>query len=175
MRFVNRLLAAVLGLLLLVGGVLVAVEILLAGLQQDPVLIPWAQWAESTRTTAWATPVVRTISLLVLLGGLLLLFAQLRRGRPRALPLHGNDELDAEVDRRSLERSLERAAEEVDGVTGAKARCGSRKIDLTADTTRSRFEEVREAVSRAADERIATVGLATRPAVTVDVRRAGHR
>ena len=175
MRFINRLLAAVLGLLLLVGGVLVAVEVLLAGLQQDPVLIPWERWAETTRTTAWATPVVRTISLLVLLGGLLLLFAQLRRGRPRTLPLHGNDELEAEVDRRSLERSLERAAEEVDGVRAAKARCGSRKINLTADTTRSRAEEVREAVSRAANERIATIGLATKPAVTVNVRRTGRR
>ncbi|HEX6336838.1 MAG TPA: DUF6286 domain-containing protein [Jiangellaceae bacterium] len=128
MRAANRLLSLLLGLVLLLGGLLVAVEAVLAALGQASLLIPVDRWYEFLTETEVGDRGVLIVSLAVALLGLILVVAEMRRWPPTRLPVH----LEAAdgrwwVARRSAENRLESAAEDVTGVVGARAKLRARQ------------------------------------------------
>ena len=174
MRIANRVLAAVLGLALLVGGLIVAVEIVVAGFDRRPWVLPHDEWYRSARLRTWDSAPPRWIFIGLVAAGLALLLFQLARRRPTALAL-GPGAVPADVGRRSLERSLAREATRVDGVAAAKARIGKDKAEVTASSTRRQTGELEPVVSQAVDRRLASIGVARPPAVRVKVQGRGDR
>src|SRR3954468_18761586 len=85
MRLVNRLLAALLSLALIVAGVLVVVEVVAQRLGRGPAIVDWPRLHDWARRTPWQQGGVRVASSLLVLAGLVLLAAELRRGRPSRL------------------------------------------------------------------------------------------
>jgi len=173
-RVANRVLAAVLALALLVGGLIVAVEIVVAGFDRRPWALPHDDWYRSARLRTWDSAPPRWIFIGLVAAGLLLLGVQLARRRPTALALTPGA-VPADVGRRSLERSLTREATSVDGIAAAKARVGKEKAAVVASSNRRQTDDLEPVVSHALDRRMAAIGLARPPAVRVKVQGRSDR
>jgi hypothetical protein len=174
MRVLNRVLAAVLALALLVGGLLVAVEIVVAAFGRRPWVVPHDQWYRSARGRSWQSAPPRWIFIGLVVAGMVLLFSQLARRRPRALALTPGA-VPADLGRRSLERALVREASRIDGVAGAKARVDGDKAEVVATTNRRLTAELQPRLVTALDGRLQSLGLARPPAVRVKVHGRGDR
>lgn len=174
MRLVNRVLAAVLGLTLLVGGLLVATEIVIAGFGRRPWVVPYDRWYASARMRSWDSAPPRWIFLGLVAAGLALLVVQLLGRRPAALAL-APGAAPADVGRRSLEKSLAREAARVDGVAGAKARIAKDNAQVEAWSSRRQTEDLPPRVAAALDRRLSALGLARPPAVRVKVEGRAPR
>ncbi len=174
MRIANRVLAAVLGLALLVGGLIVAVEIVVAGFDRRPWVLPHDEWYRSARLRTWDAAPPRWIFIGLLVAGLALLLLQLARRRPSALALTPGA-VPADVGRRSLERSLAREAARVDGIAAAKAKVRKERAEVVATSGRRQAGDLPPVVTEALDRRLTTVGLARPPEVRVKVQGRPER
>ena len=116
-----RVLSALFALLLVVGGLLVAVEIVLAQLGRPAWLIPWPAWAGWLDGQTLATFTIRLLLAGLVVVGLVLLILALRLGKPRrlALPATGSN-LHMSIARRALQQNL--------ADTAARARGGGQRI-----------------------------------------------
>ena len=174
MRIANRVLAAVLALALLVGGLLVAAEIVVAGFDRRPWVLPHDRWYTSARMRSWESAPPRWIFIGLVVAGLLLLVLQLTRRRPTALALTPGA-VPADVGRRSLEKALVREASRVDGVAAAKAKVNEDKVEVVASSNRRQTAELEPRVTEALARRMGSVGLARPPGVRVKVQGRGDR
>ena len=174
MRVANRVIAAVLALGLLVGGLLVAVEIVVAGFDRRPWVLPHDDWYRSSRTRAWESAPARWIFIGLVAAGLLLLLLQFARRRPTALAL-APGAVPADLGRRSLERSLAREAAAVDGVAAAKAKVDDDRVDVVATSNRRQTGDIQPRVTQALDRRMGALGLARPPSVRVKVHGRSER
>ncbi|MER7441185.1 DUF6286 domain-containing protein [Micromonospora avicenniae] len=118
MRTANRLATLLLAVVLLVGGVLLAVEALLSAAGRPALFVDLAGWAATLGGTRWDEPAVRAAAIAVLLLGLCLLAAELRRWTPLRVDAGAGWHLH----RRCLERRLTVAAASVPGVRRARVR-----------------------------------------------------
>ena len=174
MRIANRVVAAVLALGLLVGGVLVAVEIVVAGFDRRPWVLPHDDWYESARERTWESAPARWIFIGLIAAGLVLLLMQLARRRPTALALTPGA-IPTDLSRRSLEKALVREATRVDGVSAAKAKVREDRADVVASSNRRQTADLEPAVTSALDRRMGALGLARPPTVRVKVQGRGDR
>lgn len=168
MRVVNRIVAAVLALALLAGGVLVAAEIVVAAFGRDPWVVPHDRWYRSLLDHSWDDDASRWVFIGLVAAGLALLALQVARRRPGTLPLSAGG-APADLGRRSLERSLVRSATSVDGVSRAKVRVSPDRADVKAVTNRRQVAEVEPRLSQAVEQRVRALGLARKPQVKVHV------
>ncbi len=174
MRIANRVVAAVLALGLLAGGLLVAVEIVVAGFDRRPWVLPHDRWYDSARARMWQDAPPRWIFIGLVVAGLLILLLQFARRRPTALPLTPGA-VPADVARRSLEKSLAREAARVDGVSAAKAKVDADRVDVVASSNRRQPGDLQPRVTQALDRRMGALGLARPPSVRVKVQTRGDR
>ena len=173
MRILSRLIALAVALALVVGGVLVAVEIVLAELGWQPWVVPHDQWYEEGRQNAWSSSSVRALFLALAVVGLVLLLLQATKRRPLALLMERRqDGHPVAVGRRSLEQSLVRSITRVAGVAAAKVRLSENRARVRASSNRRLPGDLEARVARAAEQRLSALKLATTPEVVV---RLGHR
>ena len=163
MALTRRILSVLLALVLLLGGLLAAFEIVLALLGRTPWLIPQEDWARRLREQTWDTSTVRAVLVGMVVVGLVLLVVGLSRGRPASLtlPTRAGDSTQVTVtaSRRGIERTLEQAVRESDGITGAKVSVSRRTANVWA-TSRSRAPgDLRAGVESALAARLADLGL----------------
>ena len=171
MRIVSRLIAVAVALALAVGGVLVAVEIVIAEIPRDPLVIPHDRWYQSARTNAWSSATARQISIGLVAAGLALLLLQLARRRPTVLAMEaGPSGHPAALNRRGIERSLVRAVSRVDGVGSAKAKISGKRTRVTASSSRRLPGDLEARVTRAAEQRLAELRLASPPPLSVSLQ-----
>ena len=131
MRLVNRLLAVLLALALATVGVLVVIEVIAERLDKAPVVVDWHRiysWAEGTSLTQGS---VRVACIVTAVLGLLLLFAELKRGRPKRLAA-ASDSVDAGYTRRGVANAISRAVNDVDGINGSVVKVRRRRIRVRA-------------------------------------------
>ena len=174
MRVANRVLAAILALALFVGGLLIAVEIVVAGFARRPWVVPHDDWYTSARLRSWESAPPRWIFIGLVVAGLALLISQLARRRATTLALAPGS-VPADLGRRSLEKSLVREASRVDGVSAAKAKVKDDRADIVASSNRRQTDDLGPKVTQALDRRMGALGLARPPAVRVKVNGRGAR
>lgn len=179
MRILNRVLAAILGLALLAGGLLVAIEIALGLLDRDPWVIPRDVWYQQFRLSDWMASWVRTMFALLCLAGGFLVALQLSRRGPQTLSLRSPEQwARAEVGRLSLQKSLARTAKSVDGIAEAKATVGTRRVVVAARTSRRDPGDLEVRVAQAVGAQLEAMQLAKQARVSVRVQprrsREGH-
>ena len=168
---VNRAVCAVLALVATVAGVLVAAEILAAGVDRGPWLVPYDRWDRWARATSWSDGDVRLASAAMLLAGAAILLVQLVRRRPDALELAaGAGGVGARVDRRGAERWLAERAGEVDGVIAARARIGRKAATVHAGTLERDTGAVARRLQEVLEAHLAQLGLERPLRVKADVR-----
>ena len=116
---------------------------------------------------------MRVLFLVLALVGLVLLLLQLKKRRPQWLPMKASrDGHPFAVSRRSVERSLVRSVERVDGVARAKARLFDSRARITASSNRRLPGDLQERVAQTAEQRLSAMKLADPPEVVV---RLTHR
>ena len=174
MRLANRVLAAVVALALFVGGLLIAVEIVVAGFDRRPWVVPHDRWYTSARLRSWESAPPRWIFIGLVVAGLALLLSQLARRRPTSLALTPGA-VPADLGRRSLERSLVREASRVDGVSAVKAKIKDDRADVVASSNRRQTDDLGPRVTQALDRKMGALGLARPPAVRVKVNGRSPR
>jgi hypothetical protein len=159
---VNRVLCTVLALITMVVGLVVAAEIIAAGFERGPWLVPYDRWDRVARTTPWANGDVRMVSAALLAVGVAILAVQIVRRRPSALPLvSGAGGATARLDRRGAERWLAERAREVAGVVdadvGIKRKVATARVRTlgpdTASVERTLHEELGSDLAALALER----------------------
>lgn len=173
LRIVDRIVAGVIALALLVGGVLIAIEIALqAAGREDPWVLPWDTWYREGTETPWSDPAVRAISVGLVVAALLLLALQIARRRPAALPVRPHrDVVDVDLDRRGLERWLEARLAKVDGVGVVNVRARRRgNVRVRADAVSRQTGPIEHRLGEAAERELADLDLVRRPSVDVKVR-----
>ncbi|HEV2888104.1 MAG TPA: hypothetical protein VGX49_14425, partial [Jatrophihabitans sp.] len=118
MRLFNRLLAALLSLALIVAGVLVVVEVVAERLGGGPAVVDWPHVYDWARRTPWQQGSVRVASILLVILGVLLLAAELKRSRPSRLAVRSST-TDAAYTRRGVAATIRSAVSDVDGINSA--------------------------------------------------------
>lgn len=171
MRIIDRVLSAVLGLALLVGGLLVAIEIVLAGLDRPPWLLAHDRWTASASTTPWSDPDLRLLFAALIVVGALLLVAEVARRRPELLPLaaQGPGVVTA-LDRREVERWLAERVERVEGVAGAGVRINTRSALVEAASVGRDTSKVDAGVRKVATDSLELLNLDHTTRLRVKVR-----
>lgn len=174
MRIVNRLLAALLALALVVIGVVVVVEVVAARLGHQPALAHWKQSYAWLHRTQWQQGSVRVVAVVLLVLGLALLIAELKR--PRVSRLAVADEVDAPDDvaftRRGVAASIRTAVAEVDGIRSAAVRVRHRTVRVRAVSAAEDVDAARtlqQPATTAAEDRLRTLQLASSPRLSVRV------
>jgi hypothetical protein len=169
-HLLNRIIATLLALALFLGGLLAVAEIILAALDRPAWLVPHQQWNSWLGGQTFSGGIVRAALVGLVLLGLLLLIAALRRGQPGALRLPGRtDGVRVSASRRGIERSLATAARRADGVRAARARARRRSVRVKAKTALRSTGDLQQPVTAAVTERLDQLGLSRvlRPRVTV--------
>ena len=175
MRIFGRMVAALLALALLIGALLVVVEILLAGLGQSPLVVPYTTWYQGALQNPWSNPALRLLFIGLIVAGLVLLYLALAARRPLGLPLkRTNDSVDALVKRKSLEGSLARSAMNVEGVSGARVKIKKAGTAQVSATTNRRVEgDMKEKIQAEVTRRLASLDLGSPTDVVVNLRTRG--
>lgn len=169
MRLVNRLLAVLLALALAIGGVLVVIEVIAERLDKPPVVVGWHRiyhWAENTSLTQGS---VRVACIVTAVLGLVLLFAELKRGRPKRLAA-ASDLVDAGYTRRGVANAISRAVNDVDGINGSAVKIRRRRIRVRARASgvaSYTADLLQEPATEAAQARVTDLELKRPPRVQV--------
>lgn len=178
MRLTNRFLAVLVALALLVFGVLVVAEIVwvlaLGGSQE--LLLPYPALAEYLAELRWDSGAARAILIGLVLVGLLLIVAELRRSKPGLLTLASSGgPVTAGVDRRTLQKAAAAAATDVDGISSARARVSRRRISVSAVSGLRDGSGLPDQVTEGMQSWVDGLNLASPPAVSVRVDEARSR
>ncbi len=178
MRLVNRLLATLLCLALIAGGVLVIAEVIAALVGAEPVVWDWRatqQWADGT---SWQNVVVRIVCVALFVLGLVLLLAEVKRPRLRRLRVAaetGTDTrpVDTAYTRRGVAAAVRAAVTGVDGVRSARVKVKRRRIRVSATTgsfNKAAVRRLDEAAADATRDTLRRLQLRSTPSVSVRTR-----
>lgn len=176
MRFLNRVLGALLALTLITAGVLVIVEVIAQSVNGQPALVHWHSALDWANRTTWNSGGVRVGAILIALFGCVLLVAELKPSRPsrfRAQPgAAEHAAIDTAYTRRGLAATVRDAVTSVDGVRSASVKVKRRSVRVTAKTStsdRGVAGALRAPVTAAADDRLHDLLLVSTPRVLVRV------
>jgi hypothetical protein len=174
MRTTNRILSALLGLVLLVAGLAVAIETALIAWGGRPAVIPADRWYASLRELRFADRPFLVTSAVVALVGLVLLILQLRPWPPERVQTSAGDSPPLSITRRSVEHRVELAAARA-GVehpdSAVRGRPGRWRVRLRGVAWPEQRDAVLAAVQAELDRLYAPPGTP----VTITLRRPARR
>jgi hypothetical protein len=173
MRIVNRLLAFVLSLAVVVAAVTLVVEVIAQRVGAGPAILDWPGLLRWAQHTTWGAAPVRVLSGGLALAGLGLLLVQLAPRRPDRLTMHSDDDAtDAAVTRRGLIRAVRSAVTDLDGVADARVTVRRRRIHVRAEAAGSEPTQVtalRDTLTQAARQCVDAFRLTRAPTLSVRV------
>lgn len=173
-RIINRLLGVIVALALIAGAAVLIVEVVGVLVGAKPVLVHWHAALDWARRTRWDASVVKTIGLVLLIVGFLLMVFELWPSRAHRLPVDSRDpSLEAAVTRRGVKQDVRAAVHEVDGATPRHVEVRPRRIRVRV---RPRFagqerQALREAVTTSVGTHLDRLQLRRRPRLAVNVDR----
>jgi Family of unknown function (DUF6286) len=180
MRHANRVLAALLSLALIVGGVLLIIEVIADRVSHRPAVVDWHPAYNWAKRTTWNTGSVRVTCVVLILLGLALLIAELKPARVSRLAADaqaGAAGIDTAYTRRGLAAAIRSAVTGVDGVRAASVKVKRRKITVAATAAaqdKAAARSLRDPISAAVRERLTALKLRRTPSVAVRVTPRSH-
>lgn len=174
MKFINRVLGALLALALIIGGLLLVVEVVAQRVGSAPVLVRWDSAYTWANKTTWESNPLRIVLIVMGIVGLVLLIAELKPPSVKRLAVANSaDNVDIAYTRRGVAGAVKGAASGVDGVRGATAVVGRRSVKVTATSTaneRSAAKSLTQGVTAAVQKQINDLKLDPSPRVNVTMR-----
>jgi hypothetical protein len=128
----TRLLSALCALALMVLGGLTVVEVV-SNWTGNGFVVVADDLPTRMRSTTWDAQVVRTSLVVAVAAGLALVLTACWRRPPLTVK---SRQAGVEIERRSLERTLGRNLDALDGVSGSRVRADRRRIRATVETSR---------------------------------------
>jgi hypothetical protein len=166
MRLVNRVLAALLSLVVACAGVILIVEVIADQTGQRPVIIDWHPAYNWAVRTTWISESIRVTAGILLALGVVLLLAELKPARVSRLAVRpskaGAADIDTAYTRRGVAAAVRSAVTEVDGVGDASVKVTRRKVRVAATaaaTDKAAAGTLRQPVTAAAREGLAALNL----------------
>ncbi len=177
MTVVNRMLALVLGLALLVAGVVTVTEVVAARLGRPSWVVPTSAWDQTLGALRWDDSRVVMVLIALLVIGLLLLGLELWPRQPQVLALQpASPHRTAAVDRRGLQEHLRQIVAEDPSVTTASVQARKRKVAVRAAVPPSEdAAAVRQRLENRLTEALDRLDLQRRVRPTVQVDRGEER
>ena len=170
MRIANSVLALVLAAAVAAAGVVVAVEITLAGMGDSRWLLRWSDWYRWALDHNWTAAPVTLACWGLVVAGLVVLFFALALYRPLTLEARPySPDVVSLVRRASLERSLQRAAQGIDGIVGAGVKVSGHTVRIKARSNRRDVSGLRDDIAQSVSARLDMLHLAHPPQVRVQV------
>lgn len=174
MRTTNRILSALLGLVLIVVGLAVAIEMALLAAGRAPVVLPLDRWYRSLRSMSLADNGILAVAVVIGLIGVILLVAELRPWPPQRVQTNAAAGTPLWISRRSVERRTADAAATA-GVqrsrSAVRGKPGRWRLTLRGVAWPDRRESVIEAVRAELDRLYAPA----ETALNVSLRRPAGR
>jgi hypothetical protein len=171
LHIVNRLIAVVLSLAVVVAAVLFAAEVVRWAVDSPP-WIPWHGWGDTLLDVRAGDPAVLLASVAAVVAGLLLLLLELTPRRPHDLataPL--GDDVETVTTRRGLRSAAQTAARSISGVRSADVDVRRRSVRVTARTKgRGMKHEIGDSVRDAVAATLDDLELERTPKVRVSVQ-----
>lgn len=135
MRITNRIIGAVLGILLAVLGALVLAEAVVALLGREPLVVDRTTVLATVRELSWSSPGVLLTAIALLVAGVVLLVIQLVPRWPEELTIASTDDRLVLVDRRAVAARLadEAALDPQVRDSEARVRRHSARVRVLAD------------------------------------------
>ncbi|WP_156045874.1 DUF6286 domain-containing protein [Herbidospora cretacea] len=165
--------AAIAAIVLLVAGLLIAVQTLSALFGRPAPILPYDRVADWARAVTWQDNAVMGWAAVVGIVGILLILIGTVPGRPRLVALRSGDpDMIISMPRRMLARVLGTVAAQVDGVRQARARIRGRQVVVHAGTDLRDTAAVRERVRDAVEDELAKLAPVGRYTVKTKVRGA---
>lgn len=171
---VNRLLALIVGLAVMVLAVVVIVEVVAKLVGAGPVLVDWPAAYAWAQRTAWSDTAVMGVSLGLAVVGLALVVLELWPSRVRRLAVDSPDPAtDAAITRRALAQDVTAAVNQVDGVTSERVTVGRRRITVRAAAGNAATDPValRDTVTSSVRDRLDRLHLRRPQQLAVNVSR----
>lgn len=173
MRLLVRLLAALTGLLVAVGGAVLAVSVAWSTVWPDGALArfwaPTRAWLESH---SWASTPIRLIAGGLVLAGLVLLFLALRASR-KDIALHDPaPEVVVVTDPRSLARVVGHQVRAEGDVASASVTATRSRIQVKATSRFREADDLRERLTESVQHSVARIPMQATPRVSVSVSSA---
>ncbi len=173
MRTLTRVLAALVGLALLVGGLVLALEVALTAARSEAQLVPYDSALESARQRSWDDPLVLLIGLGLLVAGLLLLLVTLRRRAPLAVPGEDRQDMTVSFARKPLEQAVGRLAERSAGVENVRVKMHRNKAEVQAASLSHDLDSTKQTLQTRLDDGLGRLPLQSTPTIDVRLREAG--
>lgn len=163
MRITGRIVATLLALGLAVGGVLVAVEVLVARLGRHYLVLDHPRWDHYARANTWQSPSFRWLMVLMVLSGVVLVALGLAHRRPLQIETVGmGTPTRIAIQRSTLESALGDEAGRVDGVKDARVRIDKGIAKVTARSNRRDTDGLDRTITQRVEQRLTDWGLAGR-------------
>jgi hypothetical protein len=173
MRTFNRIASLALSWVLILGGLLVIVESMLAAFHRGPWLVPSRQWYEALTSARLADRATVLMALAVGLVGLALLIAEVRPWPPYRLPAHpaGTDATtEWWVLRRPAERLLADTLTHISGVNTARVRLHDGRNRWTVEVRAEARDESRARIEEAINAELARLAAPTSAKIRLRLR-----
>ena len=170
MRVINAVLSLVLAAALAAAGVVVAVEIALAGSGDSHWVLPWSEWYQWLLDHNWTETPVAVGCWALVVAGVALLFFALAIYRPLMLDAKPySPDVAPFVRRSSLERSLQRTAQAIDGIVSAGVKVSRHTVRIKARSNRRDVGGLRDSVAESVSAQLEVLRLINPPQVRVQV------
>lgn len=168
-RVINRLLAALLGVVLLIAGLVAAIEVLVSLFGGAHFLVPTDTWLATLRSTPWNAESVVLAATGVLVVGVVLLVAGIA-ARDRIISMRKpKDTIEVVASARAVAQILRRQAESVSGVSSASSEVSARGARVVATVPIADPQRVEAELSRVLSDTLRTIPWATAPTLQVEV------
>lgn len=168
-RIINRLLAALLGLALLIAGLVAAIEILVSLFGGAHFLVPTDTWLDTLRSTPWNAESVVLVATGVLVVGVVLLVAGIA-ARSRIISMRRpKDTIEVVASARAVAQVLRRQAESVSGVSSASSEVSARGARVVATVPIADPQRVEAELSQVLSETLRKIPWASAPTLQVEV------
>ncbi len=176
MRLINRFLAALLALAVIVVSGLVVIEVVTHWFSSKPAIVHWHDSYAWLKRTSWTEGSLRVVLIAIAVVGLLLLFAELRPAKVSRLEADPAQTDTAGIDtaytRRSVAATVRAAVNEVDGVRATSVSVARRSVRARATTAapdKATAQSFSAPITTAAQSRLDSLQLRSSPSLAVRV------
>lgn len=174
MRFVNRILAALLAVGLIIGGLLLIVEVIAQRVGSAPVLVRWDSAYQWSSKMTWESNTLRIVFIVMAVVGSILLIAELKRAAIKRLRVASSaDNVDIAYTRRGVATAVKAAAASIDGVRGTSAVVAKKSVRVVAtafSTEAAAAKSLTQSVNDAVQKQINDLNLDPSPRANVTMR-----
>ena len=174
MRIFNRFLAFILALAVLAVCIVVIVEVIAYAINGEHLIVNWMSWQRWAERTHFNSTVIKVLSIVLIVVGLILLLAELKPRRVTRVGLQSNDAgTDAAITTKGIAVVAKAATTDVDGISEASASASPRRVTVTAtaaERDKAHAQALADPVTAAVQTRLDSLRMQRRPRLSVRVK-----